>query len=159
MGRGRASPSLRPRRLLVEASEYSRDPTLPQDARRQVWATQYTPMADARYPDACRALKLEHRLHSPYEKSLVERANEYIKDRIEEFDDYWPCSKGDCCDLKHVWKWLNLFVDVHYARRTHMTFRQLTRFLEVTLTLHDHCQSRRLLMRITAINRTKRLLY
>jgi len=27
---------------------------------------------------------LEHLLHSPYEKSLVERANEYLKDRIEE---------------------------------------------------------------------------
>jgi putative transposase len=80
------------------------------------------------YPDACRALKLEHRLHSPYEKSIVERANQYIKDRIEEFDDYWPCIK-DGCDVKHVWNWLNLFADMHYARRRHMTFRQLSRFL------------------------------
>jgi putative transposase len=80
------------------------------------------------YPEACRALGLEHRLHSPYEKSLVERANQYLKDRIEEFDDYYPCMKRGC-DLKHVRNWLNLFVDMHYARRTHMTFRQLTRFI------------------------------
>jgi putative transposase len=82
------------------------------------------------YPEACRALGLEHRLHSPYEKSIVERANEYIKDRIEDFDDYWPCTKkSGWCDLRHVWNWLNLFVDMHYARRTHLTFRQLVRLL------------------------------
>jgi putative transposase len=80
------------------------------------------------YPDACCALGLEHLLHSSYEKSLVERANQYIKDRIEEFDDYWSCIKRGC-DLEHVWNWLNLFVDMHYARRRHMTFRQLSRFL------------------------------
>ena len=82
------------------------------------------------YPEACRALGLEHRLHSPYEKSLVERANQYLKDRIEEFDDYWPCMRKEKgCDLRHVWNWLNLFIDIHYARRRHMTFRQLVRFL------------------------------
>ncbi len=81
------------------------------------------------YPEACRALGLEHRLHSPYEKSLIERANQYLKDRVEEFDDYYPCKKKEC-DLKHVWNWLNLFVDMHYAkRRRHMRFRELVRFL------------------------------
>lgn len=81
------------------------------------------------YPEACRALGLEHRLHSPYEKSLVERANEYLKDRIGEFDDYYPCAR-EGCDLRHVWNWLNLFVDIHYAkRRRHMRFRALVRFL------------------------------
>jgi putative transposase len=80
------------------------------------------------YPEACRALGLEHRLHSPYEKSLIERANEYLKDRIEEFDDYYPCTKPGC-DLKHVWNWLNLFVDMHYARRRHMTFSEIVGFL------------------------------
>ena len=80
------------------------------------------------YPEACRALGLEHRLHSPYEKSLVERANQYLKDRVEEFDDYYPCM-GKGCDLKHVRNWLNLFVDMHYARRRRMRFRELVRFL------------------------------
>lgn len=66
----------------------------------------------------------------PYEKSLVERANEYLKDRIEEFDDYWPCMKREPrCDLKHVWNWLNLWVDMHYARRRHMTFSEIVSFL------------------------------
>jgi putative transposase len=81
------------------------------------------------YPEACRALGLEHRLHSSYEKSLVERANEYLKDRIEEFDDYYPCMQRQGCDLKHVWNWLNLFVDMHYARRRHMKFGDLVKFL------------------------------
>ena len=73
-------------------------------------------------------LGLEHRLHSPYEKSLMERANEYFKDRIEEFDDYYPCMK-EGCDLAHVRKWLGLFVDMHYARRRHMRFGELPRFV------------------------------
>lgn len=78
------------------------------------------------YPEACRALGLEHRLHSPYEKSLIERANEYLKDRIEDFDDYYPCRKGVGCNLAHVTNWLNLFVDLHYVRRRRMTFDEIS---------------------------------
>lgn len=81
------------------------------------------------YPEACAALGLEHRLHSPYEKSLMERrANQYIKDRIEEFDDYYPCTK-EGCDLAHVRNWLNLFVDMHYTRRRRVRFGGLLKFL------------------------------
>jgi putative transposase len=80
------------------------------------------------YPEACRALRLEHRLHSSYEKSLMERANQYLKDRLEEFDDYYPCTR-EGCDLAHVGNWLNLFVAMHYARRRHMRFGELVRFL------------------------------
>ncbi len=61
------------------------------------------------YPMACRLLKLKHHLHSPFEKSLVERTMQYIKDRTECFDDYFPCQKANC-KLKHVRNWLNLFV-------------------------------------------------
>ena len=71
------------------------------------------------YPEACAALGLEHRLHTPYEKSLMERANQYLKDRVEEFDDYYPCTR-EGCDLAHVRHWLDLFVDMHYARRRHI---------------------------------------
>jgi putative transposase len=39
-------------------------------------------------PEACISLGLKHRLHSSYEKSIVERTIEYIKDRTEAFDDY-----------------------------------------------------------------------
>ena len=44
------------------------------------------------YPMACRFLKLEqHHIHSSIEKSLIERTMQYIKDRTECFDDYFPC--------------------------------------------------------------------
>jgi len=45
---------------------------------------------------ACATLGLKHRLHSTYEKSIVERAIDYVKDRTECFDDYYPCIKKEC---------------------------------------------------------------
>ncbi len=66
------------------------------------------------YPQTCRFLKLKHHLHSPFEKSIVERTLQYFKDRTESFDDYFPCRKKNC-KLKHVRNWLQLFVD-HYNR-------------------------------------------
>ena len=65
------------------------------------------------YPQACRFLKINHHLHSSYEKSIIERTMQYIKDRTESFDDYcFPCRKKKC-KLRHVINWLNLFVDFH----------------------------------------------
>jgi putative transposase len=64
------------------------------------------------YPMACRFLKLRHHIHSPLEKSLIERTMQYVKDRTESFDDYFPC-KVKNCKLKHLRNWLNLFVDYH----------------------------------------------
>ena len=64
------------------------------------------------YPQACRFLKLEHHLHSHYEKSIIERTMQYIKDRTECFDDYFPCKMKNC-KLEHVRNWLQLFVDYH----------------------------------------------
>jgi putative transposase len=43
------------------------------------------------YHQACRFLKLDHHVHSSLEKSLIERKIQYIKDRTESFDDYFPC--------------------------------------------------------------------
>jgi putative transposase len=61
------------------------------------------------YPSqACRFLKLKHHLHSFYQKSTIERTIQYIKDRTESFDDYFPCKRKKC-KLKHVRKWFNLF--------------------------------------------------
>jgi putative transposase len=34
------------------------------------------------YPQACQFLKLNHHIHSPYEKSIIERTIQYIKDRL-----------------------------------------------------------------------------
>ena len=47
-------------------------------------------------PQACKFLKLDHHhiINSSYEKSIIERAIQYIKDRTTEcFDDYFPCRK------------------------------------------------------------------
>ena len=37
------------------------------------------------YPEACNVLRLKHYLHSSFEKSLMERVNQYFKDRTEGF--------------------------------------------------------------------------
>jgi putative transposase len=66
------------------------------------------------YPQACRFLKLQHHIHSPFEKSLIERTMQYIKDRTESFDDYFPCKRKNC-KLNHVNNWLNLFAH-HYNK-------------------------------------------
>jgi putative transposase len=66
------------------------------------------------YPMACRFLKLRHHLHSPFEKSIIERTMQYVKDRTKVFDDYFPCRKKNC-KLKHVMQWMNLFA-AHYNK-------------------------------------------
>ena len=38
---------------------------------------------------------------------------QYIKDRIEGFDNYFPCWKKKKCKLKHVKQWLILFADYY----------------------------------------------
>jgi len=64
-------------------------------------------------PQVCKFLKVEHHIHSPFEKSIIERIVQYIKDRTtESFNDYIPCKK-DKCKLNHIKNWLNLFVDYH----------------------------------------------
>ena len=64
------------------------------------------------YPQACRFLHLKHHIHSHFEKSLIERTMQYIKDRTEGFDDYFPCRKENC-GLKHIKRWLELFAFYH----------------------------------------------
>ena len=64
------------------------------------------------HQQAWRFLKLNHHIHSPLEKSLIERTIQYIKGRTECFDDYFPCRVKNCT-LKHVRNWLDLFVDYH----------------------------------------------
>ncbi len=64
------------------------------------------------YPQACNFLNLYHHLHSSFEKSIIERTMQYIKDRTENFDDYFPCKKNKC-KLNHIKQWLKLFVYQH----------------------------------------------
>src|SRR6185437_11462333 len=60
------------------------------------------------YPQACKFLNMDHHIHSQFEKSIVERTIQYIKDRTKCFvDDYFPCRKKKC-KLKHLINWLNL---------------------------------------------------
>ena len=47
-------------------------------------------------PQDCQFLKLDHHIHSFYEKSIIERTIQYIKDRTEGFDDYIPCKRKKC---------------------------------------------------------------
>jgi putative transposase len=57
------------------------------------------------YHEACSIIGLKHHLHSSIEKSLMERVNQYLKDRIESFDDYYPCMQKDECNLLQVYNW------------------------------------------------------
>ena len=40
------------------------------------------------------------------------RVNQYLKDRIESFDDYYPCMKYEC-NLFHVYNWIQFFVSMY----------------------------------------------
>jgi putative transposase len=42
-------------------------------------------------------------------KSIIERTIQYIKDRIEGFDDYFPCRKYNC-KLKHIIHLMNFLL-------------------------------------------------
>ena len=64
------------------------------------------------YIQACRFLNLGHHIHPSFEQSLIERTMRYIKDRTENFDDYFPCKKNKC-KLNHIKQWLKLFVYQH----------------------------------------------
>ena len=65
---------------------------------------------------ACQFLKLDHHIHTSFDKSIIERTMQYIKDRTTEcFDDYFPCRKKNC-KLKHVQQWLKLFAN-YYNRK------------------------------------------
>jgi putative transposase len=62
---------------------------------------------------------LKHYLHSPLEKSVIERIIQFFKDRTECFDDYFPCnnSKMRDCDNGHVYNWIELFVSMYNNTR------------------------------------------
>jgi putative transposase len=67
------------------------------------------------YPMACMFLGLKHHNHSPYEKSIIERTMQFIKNRTESFDDYFSCRVKNC-KLNHVRNWLNMFLVIIIAR-------------------------------------------
>jgi putative transposase len=64
------------------------------------------------YPQACIFLDIEHHIHSIHEKHIIERTFQYIKDRTESFDDYFPSRKEMGCKLEHVKNWLDLLTNM-----------------------------------------------
>jgi len=36
-----------------------------------------------------------------------------VEDRIEGFDDYYPCTGKQNCDLDHVYKWISFFALIY----------------------------------------------
>lgn len=68
------------------------------------------------YPEACRWLRLEHHVYGEEWKNLIERMNQSLKDRLENFDDYFPCLK-EGCKKEHVRNWMSVFRFYHnYVR-------------------------------------------
>ena len=65
------------------------------------------------YDQACNVIGLKHYLHSSIEKSLMERVNQCLKDRIESFDDYYSCIKEEEYNLIHVHNWIQFFVSMY----------------------------------------------
>ena len=43
----------------------------------------------------------------------MERVNQYFKDRIESFDDYYQCMQKGECSLIHVHNWIQFFVSMY----------------------------------------------
>jgi putative transposase len=64
------------------------------------------------YDEACTIIGLKHYLHIPFHKSIMERVNQYLKDRIESFDDYYTCRKIEC-NLFRVYNWIQFFVSMY----------------------------------------------
>ncbi len=74
--------------------------------------TVYTDGGTWYHDEACNVLGLKHYLQSSIEKSLMERVNQYFKDRIENFDDYYPCTRNEC-NLFHVHNWVQFFISMY----------------------------------------------
>ena len=62
------------------------------------------------YPEACKNLGLAHYIYKQEDWlcKVMERAVQYVKDRTESFDDYFPCRKKECRQ-QHIWSWIKIF--------------------------------------------------
>ncbi len=58
------------------------------------------------YSAACHSLGLEHHVYDAVRGNLMERFVQYVKDRTEGFDDYFPCRR-ERCRFEHVKGWLS----------------------------------------------------
>ena len=86
------------------------------------------------YPEACTSLGIKHRLHLSFEKCIVERAMEYVKDRTENFDDYYPYIKKEeeeeDCNPSHVYQWMVLFLFMYNTvTKSHIKFSKINELI------------------------------
>lgn len=79
--------------------------------RKTVWTDEVV-----RYPEACRLLRLEHRVYPVQWKNLIERMNQALRRRLESFDDLFPRFK-EKCDHGHVRNWISVFRYSHNVVR------------------------------------------
>jgi putative transposase len=81
------------------------------------------------YPEACSHLRLEHHVYPVEWKNLIERMNQMLKDRLENFDDLFPCFREEC-DHGHVHNWVSVFRFFHNVIRTDDDRPEYLRFIQ-----------------------------
>jgi putative transposase len=81
------------------------------------------------YPEACRWLRLEHHVYPVEWKNLIERMNQALKDRLENFDDLFPCLREEC-DRGHVRNWVSVYRFFHNVIRTKDDQPEYQRFIQ-----------------------------
>jgi hypothetical protein len=55
---------------------------------------------------------------------MIERVNQYFKNRTESFGDYYPCTKNNNCVLEQVYNWIKLFIYLYNAKmRNNIIFK------------------------------------
>ena len=69
-------------------------------------------------PRACRWARMEHHVYPIGRKNFMERLNQTFKDRVECFDDYFPCWKEEC-SRRHVFLWIRTFSFYYNFVREH----------------------------------------
>jgi transposase-like protein len=81
------------------------------------------------YPEACSLLRLEHHVYPVEWKNLIERMNQALKDRLENFDDLFPCIK-EGCDHVHVHNWISVFRFFHNVIKERDDQPEYQRFIQ-----------------------------
>jgi hypothetical protein len=97
---------------------------------------EYTQMENM-YPEACSSIGLEHRLHTPFKKNIIERSIQYFKYETECFNDYYFCIKSGC-NILYVYKWARLFMFMRNAAIRHI--KSLQRVDEGVISLNTASQ-------------------
>jgi len=60
----------------------------------------------------CNVMRSKHYMHN-MKKSVVKRAKQYLKSRIEGVNDYYHFIERQNCDLYHICNWILFFVSMY----------------------------------------------